>query len=842
MPNSNNFNLKKIIPFIVSVVVIIFLIILGVKLMKKSNTQDENAVTRYEWIEMLGEMSGINEYDSNSPYFEDVDTGNPYFKYVQSAVEWGVLDESSSFAGNSYASGQFIALTAMRTIGDDKIQIYLGTEEDIGDQNYIELAIKNEFVSEKDLKRRFTQEECSHLLEKLYDLYFGTFWQDNYSEVIYQDGVIELSSEDVLQSNVDYSKIMVTSQIVDSLETGAIIVFEQENTKLKIARKVEEISADGTLTHSFVELNEVVESLVVSDVTELTFEDIVNYYGLEENVDAVSNLKYQHMNENMINTKVFPFEKSNKGFKISLSTEGENEERHLEIKVTDNATGVSYTLPVTDKVDSDSNYSIDIDIDKMILGGQIDFTLAEGVKSADVGIDVHATFNGKIQGKNEKKIPLFKTPVPLGSGIVGVDIQIFIVLSADGGISFEAELPLQASVYYEKNRGLRNYKHEISVENPTIEANCEAGTMLRLEPTLIVLGIDMMDIETDVGVTTSAKVTTRPNSQICADISLSFPIITLSICGDDDADTIIGNLGLSAEWKIATSENALVQEGLHYELLPEGKTQFVDECTYNKDGEKEKINKMAEDDNNQSEFTDLSRFYGYKLLLGFISPSTENENGKYTYSITDKGDYYLLEGTLICPEYVESWITSMGSGEHFVTGSGHGYTVVGTESYNNDQRERMILLGDDRKTYEITNLPAFDLYMGTPYNEIVSEDENGYTRYMTVFENVKLRIDKDIQIPYEIELEDGDGEIEYDIAYMSCEEWIETKLARLNVLDSNNMVHSDYFVEFSLSFSEDGMISIHGLTDLLLDYIDDLYSNVERKANFEMEVWQGSLD
>ena len=164
------------------------------------------------------------------------------------------------------------------------------------------------------------------------------------------------------------------------------------------------------------------------------------------------------------------------------------------------------------------------------------------------------------------------------------DIQIFLVLSVDGSISFEAELPMEVSVAYEKGHGLKNFNHDISAEDPRVEVDCNVGVKLRLEPTLVVLGcLDVVDVEADIGVSAGANVVTHLY-QTCADISVSFPVITISVCGDDDADTCIGNLGLAAEWEILSSDDAPVQFGLHYELLSNGGAGFVEECTY-KEGE-----------------------------------------------------------------------------------------------------------------------------------------------------------------------------------------------------------------------------------------------------------------
>lgn len=251
---------------------------------------------------MLCEQTGIIQYQNETPYFAGVNKNNVYFPYLQSAAEWEVLDASADFDGENFASGKFIALTAMKTIGERKLQIYLDTENDITDDDYIKLAIEHGLIQEQQLLEGVSIEECEYVLNTLKDLYFGEFWKDDYSKVIYQSGVIELSLDDVLQSNSDCSAIIVSDNIRDSLKIGTIIVFEQESTKLKIAREITEMDSDGTLSLSPVELNQVVESLTVSDITELTFSDIVNYYESEENYDAINALSTRQNTGKLIDT------------------------------------------------------------------------------------------------------------------------------------------------------------------------------------------------------------------------------------------------------------------------------------------------------------------------------------------------------------------------------------------------------------------------------------------------------------------------------------------------------------------------------------------------------------
>lgn len=588
----------------------------------KNNSYDvksaeEGDISRYEWLKMLCEQNGLTEYQNEDSYYEDVNAVDPYFSYIQSAVEWGVIEPGKDFAGDGYASGRFVALTAMKSIGEGKLQIYLETENAVRDSACIELATEYGLIEKDQLAEGVSEEECRQVLEKLENLYFTEFWRDDYENVTYQDGVIELSASDVLRGSVDGSELVVADQVRETLEEGTVIVYQQKNTKLKLAGEITGIDADGTVSLRSVELDQVVESLTASDITEMTFEDIVNYYELDENTYTADNLKYRRNDIELMNTPVFSADINSKGFELSLSTEDEEDGRYLEVEITDNATEESCTLPIHEKVESGNEYSAEINVDKILIGGQIDYSARSGVKYAEVAVDSHCTFGGEVRAEKEKKIPLWKTPVPLGNGVVGVDIQVNLVLSVDGSISFEVELPLEVSLYYEKDRGLKNRKHEISPESPTIEVNCEAGATLGLGPTLVLLGHNIVGAEADLGIEAAAESTLRSNSQICVDISVSFPIITVSAEVGDDIEKMIQKLDEdfegSIEWEIMSSENALFKKGLHYEILPDEQEQFVEECTYSETKSKEEDSKPNAEESN-------TYYTKYKEVMGDDSP------------------------------------------------------------------------------------------------------------------------------------------------------------------------------------------------------------------------------
>lgn len=615
--------------FILLGVCALVMLFLTIYFIKRDSVSEENTVTRREWIEMLTEQMGIQEYTAET---------------------------DTNFDGEDFATGQFIAVTAMKAVGESKFRISLGTKDAITDDTYVEFALEYSLVEKEKLKKGFTREECEQVLETLKNLYFSEFWKDDYSNVVYQDGVIELSPEDVLRSNIDGSEIMVTDDMIDSCRAGNIVVFTQENTGLKLARKVAAIDAEGTLMLETVELNKVVETLTVSDITEITFNDIVNYYSLDENISGSNDLMVQSHDTSFIDARVFSGAVNSNGYTISVSTQGEDEKRCIAIQITENATGISYTLPISDKVNSDDDYSAEINIDKIYVGGQADYSLLGGLKYAEAAVDAHATFKSEIKAEKEKPILLFETPVPLGNGILGAKIKLYLVLSVNGNITFEAELPIEASVSYEQNRGLRKFDHRIAVEDPTIEVNCDAGAGIRVEPVLMVLGCpNVMDVEIEIGVSAAAKVNTRPNSQICSDLSVSFPVMTVSVCGDDEIDTIIGALGISGEWEIITSEDAPKKLGLHYEIIPGKGMQFVKECTYVESGEgvSETVKRKEAVSDGLSEFTQISDYEG-PIDLWINAP------------FEDAGEYYIVKGNLqVSYSILQREFNKLHAGDHF---------------------------------------------------------------------------------------------------------------------------------------------------------------------------------
>ena len=159
---------KKIIIGVSAAVIVIAAIAAGVITgvsSKKKSSNDINVsckavvtknddITCYDWLKLCNK-TGIEAED-----------------YRKAAKENGYITDSDEFSDDDIASGGFMALTSMRAMGEGKMQIYLGTDDEISDNTNIELAIDKDMIAEYSLDKGFSDKEADTNLDKFDDLYY----------------------------------------------------------------------------------------------------------------------------------------------------------------------------------------------------------------------------------------------------------------------------------------------------------------------------------------------------------------------------------------------------------------------------------------------------------------------------------------------------------------------------------------------------------------------------------------------------------------------------------------------------------------------------------------------
>ena len=592
---------SRLIVIVLSVLIVVMLIVCGILIGLTKGSSDvakeyeDDDVTKYEWMEQLADYSGAINYNQKEPYFTDVTDESEYFNIIQAAVEWEYISAGKEFRGDEKASVRFVAVTAIKSIGEAKLQIYLETTKELEEDDYLKIAIDNGIIEEKKLNEGVSVSEAEEIIKLLDKLYFNTLWPADVEEIEYLDSVIMIDNTDVINYNKQVEEITIQN---NALEVGDVFIFNDGG--FVTARKVSEILDDGSFKLELPSIEECVDDLVQSDIAEFTFQDIKHYYG-EENLIVVD----RGTLGKCVPVSTIAGEITDKGFKIEAKEENDK----LVIYVTDNNTGIKYQLPISQDISEDyKNFGASLEIDKIFVGTQIKYNLSEGVEYADVAVDINSKLGCAFSAeeKVEKKIRLFETPTPLGNGVVGVGIKFSLVIGLKGELSLEAELPFENTVHYEKGKGIRYIKHELEVERPKLEASLELSAKVRTVPVLVVLNTEpILDVEIDLGVSTKAEVKTQGDGAICSEVGIGFPTLAVMV-GDEEIaycgkQSILAVAGIKAEWEIIDYDKAPIKFEIHAESLPDGTKQYPEKCTYEEDS---KERQSKQEDKNTSGTTE----------------------------------------------------------------------------------------------------------------------------------------------------------------------------------------------------------------------------------------------
>jgi len=569
---------KKIIISVSAAVIVIVAIAAGIVTgdsSKKKSSNDINVsckaavtknedITCYDWLKKLCNKTGVEAED-----------------YRKAAKEYGYITDSDEFSNDDIASGGFMALTSMRAMGEGKMQIYLGTDDAISDNTNIELAINNNLIAEDSLDRGFSDQEADGILDKFDDLYYGEFWPEDIENVSYKENISQLQFFDIKDYKEDENIIYIDESAAKNLKKGDTFVFDYMGEK--IAKKIVENMGNGTFSLEDPEIDEVFNTLIVSDSASIGIDDIISYYGLD-------NVKVSAGKPVTMLTADVSGNIHSKGFAIEAAVNDDNE---LEVTLTDNDTEAEYELPIKQKLNKKcENFSIKWDVNNINVGAQVKYTLKSGLKYASVGVDIDSEISGEIgvEGDFSDGILLCQTPALIGSNLVAVNVALYIVPAVDGSVNLKVEVPYYAGVSYEKGKGVNGTMGLRSSMQTSIEAEGTMGLYFRTAPMLVTMrSIPLLDAELDIGAEAEATRTGRPNGQICSDVNVKCPVFIIGV-GDESVKyknkkSLLCTMDISKSCEFTSFARS---KSLHYERLADGTKQFVEECTYNEQPEDDK--------------------------------------------------------------------------------------------------------------------------------------------------------------------------------------------------------------------------------------------------------------
>ena len=237
-------------------------------------------ITRSEWIGMLSEQFGLNDYVTKSPVFTDVNQGSTYFEAVQSCADWKILDrDESTFRPDDPAEVKFAVLTAARAAG-----------RNLSEKEALDLASKDKIVNSSSYsgtKGRLNKEKAAEILEWAKMMYLNTSTKD-YSVFELNPDVKDISkAEGIVEVSED---VYITSRPEDqNISIGDIVILPGTAEDPEgVAKKITGIERqpNGSIKWTTVtpEIGEVCSDLEFASTVVPSAEDII----LEEGATIVS--------------------------------------------------------------------------------------------------------------------------------------------------------------------------------------------------------------------------------------------------------------------------------------------------------------------------------------------------------------------------------------------------------------------------------------------------------------------------------------------------------------------------------------------------------------------------
>lgn len=601
------------------------------------------ALTKGEWVGMLGDYFGYNDPFSDTAVYTDVSSGNAHYSQIQACSEWGVITEQGTFEPDGAATWEYALQTAVRAVGVERItSAGLSVSED----NLVDFFGSNiANTGSVDLHSTITAGDAGMILEYARDYMYGLAPAERY-EYTYNEGVYEVGPED-LSFRGDGVTAVVNNGA--SYRSGDVIYLMPTSVSTAAAIKVTGVNGNE-ITYAEAEMEDVYSELQISgsydavvisaesadaDISEVSFRNTdygVLYCGGSNRNNSLSSLAYRADNYALVQTKA-SVSGNSAHFDISLGGGGE------------------FAIDI-------SNIKVNTDIDFSLFGG---LKKAEATLSFDDKITVSYTAD-----HYSKSITIGKVSVQLGTTPCNVEFSLVLNIGMDGEATLTYTSNVVGSLGYKKGAGLSK-----SLDNKNATFDFHAEATVTVEPTakvdLRLLGKSIANLKVTTGVVAVANVDVdlMGGQPSCIDIYLYVPLRW----GVNEDGCIMTNISSKLKYSqtIWDSTNSAVTARFHWEdnvLVAEctrGKEEKVETATVDEEG-------LPYDEYKLFEFEELD--FGIISLASIQIVLTEGES--LNIGITSVPGGYQASQLVYTVE--DSGVCSVGGGR--VTAVKNGSTTV----------------------------------------------------------------------------------------------------------------------------------------------------------------------
>lgn len=515
--------------------------------------------TRSEWIGAIAEIYNMNNPSTTTPYFEDVKADDDNFNAIQACVEWDIIEKDKKFNPDKRADVDFAIVTAVKSIGIDRIAKSVNGKQLSTDKEIIDYFNENsetKYISGSSLY----MDTASEILSDVSRIY-GSLVFEQSQDISYTSNVVTVDDK-----NVQFSMDGETATLHGiTAKVGDIITLEpSELYPFGMYAKVTEVNG-SEIKYTEPEFEEMFESLKFSGTYEPEFLGFV---------PASDGIVLESVGGASTTTQSAYF---NKNGKMSSTT------MYVSSLGTRNC-GVEAT-PIDTVKQSDLTYSINENLGKVgkITGSltisdisvtsDVDISVFGGVKKANIELNTKTTASVNIGGQDGKEMAMATKTFKIGEasyklfGVVGFSLSISMNIGAGGKVTVTCSFNNKTGFDYQKDTGARFIK-ETTDYSFDIDVKAKVYAKPSLSAAFVVAFWDVANIGVIGGVEATAETTDKD----CVDINVYLALGVFA--GGYGDETLLGKLGAKLSEDIWTVENSPLKKNIHVEDW-----QVVPECT-----------------------------------------------------------------------------------------------------------------------------------------------------------------------------------------------------------------------------------------------------------------------
>ncbi len=615
-------NIFKIIVWIaISLGVILYAVkvINGGELIGNSSKRSDSVITKTEWMELL----------ENS---------------------FGTSVELDGEAGTEILTGEYAAVTSMDAIGEDRIA-YL-TNEKLTDEEKIRLAVEYGIITQKQLNDKVTNDEAKEIILNALNVYCDPCFYPDYFEADLKAEVLNADRWSI--ENYDKDTQIMTASIHDRIPEKEEIIMYTDEFGIAQARRVISIDEAGDSKYilhlSEVEdASDIFNSVSFSGSADFGYltgnnssskwEDpfyckgdalrdlfTVDAYAAELNqevamwewledktaikgnetsqkCDLEFNVELTEKNGNSAKITSYISVKSN-GItrKYIFSIDDEKTEFKENVSLSD---GLSFELSENDKKgrSADTGYfkdemgvaaKVKITDFSVSTSGYVQWADLEDVKNYVEVIaaakKVEISTAAKLKSETKKKIGELPIPIASSGGVISVNLNVYLVVSASGEVTIWYEVTdptigFKASVAEKKIRLI----HNSSDEDAGVRAKIELSEGVIGEVAVKLVGHDLANPAIDARVYETAsslevgdlyELKSNYENMTCSEMTVQAPVVKLTVStGETFLKKVLDKINVKVTYDVIKkddSKNAWLKiQKYHIEQEPDGALAII---------------------------------------------------------------------------------------------------------------------------------------------------------------------------------------------------------------------------------------------------------------------------